>query len=169
MLEGASRRSARRSRVKRSHKGAVFLLVVGLLLFGGAAGAFGTYNYLTGANGTQTPVTISIPHGSTGGQIAQLLHDKGVIRSTLGFRLYLKLKHPSTAFLAGTYNMKTNMSVADALGALTGGPILAKGTPVTFPEGRTIQQTADRAQEKLGVSAAAIVKSTPMLAATARP
>jgi len=158
MLEGVSRRSARRSRVKRSHKGAVFLLVVGLLLFGGAAGAFGTYNYLTGANGTQTPVTITIPHGSSGDQIAQLLHDKDVIRSTLGFRLYLKLKHPPTGFLAGTYHMTTNMSVADALAALAGGPLLAKGTPVTFPEGRTIQQTADRAQEKLGVSAAAIVK-----------
>jgi UPF0755 protein len=158
MLEGASRRSARRQRVRRSHKGAVFLVVVGLLMFGGAAAAFGTYNYLTGANGTQTPVTITIPHGSTGDQIAQLLQAKGVIRSTLGFRLYLKVKHPPTAFLAGTYHMTTNMTVPDALAALTGGPLVAKGTPVTFPEGRTIQQIADVAHQKLGVSAAALVK-----------
>src|SRR5262249_17762998 len=118
---------------------------------GAVAGFSAYYAWGTGASGPQTKVLVTIPRGATGTQVAELLKDKGVIRSAFVFRVLIKLRHLSGIFKAGEYNLTTNMTVSDVIDALKQGPFV-ESVQVTFPEGLTIAQTAARAADALGLS-----------------
>ena len=151
MLETAPTRSGRRREGRERRRGLAILLVL-ILLFGGTVAGFSAYYaWGTGASGPQTKVVISIPRGATGTQVADLLKEKGVIRSAFVFRLLIKLRHLAGIFKAGEYNLTTNMAVSDVIDALKQGPFLESVT-VTFPEGLTMAQTGARAAEALGMS-----------------
>jgi UPF0755 protein len=97
---------------------------------------------------------IQIPAGASGSQVAELLKDKGIIRSATAFRLLAKFRHETGGFEAGTYtSLATNMTPEQALNALKadGQPLPKKTIKATFPEGLTVAQTAQDAQNDLGV------------------
>ncbi len=151
MLETLPRRADRKRRGRERRRGLIILLVL-ILLLGGLTAGFGAYYaWGTGASGPQTKIVVSVPRGATGAQVADLLKEKGVIRSAFVFRLLIKLRRLSGIFKAGEYNLTTNMSVSDVIDALKQGPFL-ESIQVTFPEGLTIAATAARAAEKLGLS-----------------
>jgi UPF0755 protein len=93
MLETAPTRSGRRREGRERGRGLAVLLLLILLLGGAVAGFSAFYAWGTGASGPQNKVVIDIPRGATGTQVADLLKEKGVIRSALVFRLLIKLRH----------------------------------------------------------------------------
>src|SRR5262245_46187649 len=133
MLETVPSRSGR-PRQKRERRRGLVILVVLILLFGGMVAGFSAYYaWGTGASGPQTKVVITIPRGATGTEVAELLKDKGVIRSAFVFRVLIKLRRLSSIFKAGEYNLTTNMTVSDVIDALKQGPFV-RSVQVTFPE-----------------------------------
>jgi len=157
MLETLSSRSERQG-PGRSRRGVVVLLVFLILLAGVAVGVGVFYNLATSASGPRTKVVVTIPHGASGTEVANILKANGVIRSAFMFRLLVRVRGLSGSFLAGQYNLTTNMSVSQVLDAFKKGPFLAS-IRVTFPEGLTISQVAAIAEAKLGISQAAFVKA----------
>jgi UPF0755 protein len=133
----------------------VFLMVLGLV-----AAPLGWFWRSVGAAGVQTPVTFTIPQGSTGNDVADLLEDKGIIRSAFAFRLLARLRGVALdSYEAGNYRLSTNMSAGEALDSLKKGPLIVHGIPVGFPEGYRVEQVADRVNEALGVRTRAFIKA----------
>jgi UPF0755 protein len=150
MVETQPRRAVRPHRRRR--RGLIILLSLILVLAGAAAAVGGYYAWAIGASGPKEPLTLTIPTGATGTEVAELLEEKGVIRSTLGFRLLARFRGFSAGFDAGKYHMSTNMTVEAVLDVLKAGPFV-ETVSATFPEGYTVRQMADRAADELGVSA----------------
>src|SRR4029453_811390 len=150
MVATLPRRSARPPKEHRL-RGIVILLVI-ILILGGILVAGGSYyNWATTASGPKTPITVEIPRGATGAEVAELLKEKDVIRSTFIFKLEARFRGFKGGFEAGRYtNLTTNMTISAVLDALKKGPAVESLT-VTFPEGLTIAGNAERAFQKLGI------------------
>jgi UPF0755 protein len=151
MVETLTRRSESPRRERR--RGLVILLSLLLLLaaIAGAAGAY--YNWATGASGPRGKVEVIIPTGATGAEVADLLAQRNVIRSTFAFNLIARLRGFGAGFQAGRYdNLTTNMTVNEVLDALGEGPVV-ETVSASFPEGYRLEEVADRAAKRLGISA----------------
>ncbi|HOW27480.1 MAG TPA: endolytic transglycosylase MltG [Elusimicrobiota bacterium] len=100
------------------------------------------------APGEKTPITVTIPEGSTATQIARLLREAGVIGSTRWFLFLVQLRKGSNRLHAGTYSFPPPHSAGKALAALKEGRTLT--ISVTIPEGYASWQIADKL-EKAGI------------------
>lgn len=87
------------------------------------------------------PVRITIKPGASTNDIAEILSDRGVVRSTLLFKLYVKKQRADSKLQSGDYHMRTGMSNEEALALLLKGPYI-KYYRVTIPEGLTVEETA---------------------------
>lgn len=68
------------------------------------------------------PVTVEIPPGSSGQDIAAILAAQGVIRSTLEFEVAVRNAEAAQRLQAGIYDMTTLMDPADVVAMLVVGP-----------------------------------------------
>jgi UPF0755 protein len=151
MVDTLQRRSARPPKEHRL-RGIVILLIIIAVLGGILAAAGKYYNWATTASGPKNPIVLEIPRGATGARVAELLKAKNVIRSTFVFKLEARFKGFKGGFEAGRYNnLTTNMSISEVLDALKKGPTVESLT-VTFLEGWTLNQMAQRASDKLGIA-----------------
>jgi peptidoglycan lytic transglycosylase G len=151
-------KSAARPPARRRRRGLIILLVFILLLAGAAAALGGYYTWAIGASGPQERITVVIPRGATGDEVAELLSEHEVIRSPLAFKVFSRFRGLSGGFQAGQYELTTNMTVEDVIEVLKEGPIV-ETVRVTFPEGLTVDQMARRAREGLGIKKSAFVKA----------
>lgn len=92
-------------------------------------------------------VRVVIPRGSSFGDIATLLQDRGVIANALAFRALARVERDDTSVRAGAYAFAPHATAAEILNQLlTGGAQVA--TWVTIPEGFTARQIAQRLQDE---------------------
>jgi len=159
MLDTLPPRTRRRQRKRHDRVRGVVWFLIFLVVLGVIAAPLGWFWRSVGAAGTQTPVEFSIPSGSTGNEVAELLEDRGIIRSAFAFRLLARLRGVSLDYEAGQYALKTNMSAGAALDALEVGPLVKPGISVGFPEGYRIEQIADRIHDVLGVGRKSFIKA----------
>ncbi len=115
-----------------------FLLVLVVL----AGGAFAFYRYSTGASGPSRPVAIEIPSGATASDVGRILEDAGVVRSDLAFRVAAGLEGVGASLQAGRYDLRTNMTVDQAIAVLGAGPLGEETVTVTIPEGLEVEEIA---------------------------
>jgi uncharacterized YceG family protein len=94
------------------------------------------------AGDAQRPVTVVVPNGSTAGEIADLLEQRGVIDSSFYFGLRARLDGKRDQLKAGTFALKHDMSYKAVLAALTANPKAAPVVHVAIPEGRSISEEA---------------------------
>lgn len=88
-------------------------------------------------------VTVTIPEGSSASQVAAQLREERVIRSSVWFKVVLKLTGTGKKIKPGEYTLRKNMSAEEALWRLvrSGGKNYIK---VVIPEGWRAEQIADR-------------------------
>lgn len=109
-----------------------------------AAGAGYLYLRSLGTFGTSEPgrpIKITVPEGASAIQIGQLLKSKGVIESTLAWRVALFLEGGGENIEAGNYNLFTGLTAPDALALISEGATV-DFTTVTFPEGSWLEDFA---------------------------
>jgi UPF0755 protein len=126
------------------------LLALLLVVVLGAGGAFAFYRYATGASGPSRPVAVEIPTGATASDVGQILERAGVVRSELAFRLVAGIEGVGSSLQAGRYDLRTNMTVGQALDALEAGPLVETVT-LTIPEGLEIKEVASTVAETLEI------------------
>lgn len=97
-----------------------------------------------------------IPPGSTAAQTAELLRDKGVLRSPFVFRVWAKMKRLDRDLKPGLYRFHRPSSVFEVLRKLSEGRTV--GVRVAVPEGFATWQIAER------LEAAGICKAEEFLA-----
>jgi UPF0755 protein len=123
----------------------LFLLIAILLLAGIAVFAVMLYQPFHGKG--YDAVVITIPPGSSTGEIGDLLADKDVVDSGFFFEIRARLGGDRGKLRAGTYTLKRSMPYGDALAALTAAPASAPTIDVTLPEGPSRKELASRVKE----------------------
>lgn len=95
-------------------------------------------DYLGIGFGRGKDVSLDIPYGSTGSQIAQKLEDCGAVKLPTVFRLYAKLKGYDSQFKYGLYNFNTEAGYEELAQMLINQGAKAETVRVTIPEGTGI-------------------------------
>lgn len=94
------------------------------------------YSSLSGTGTEEEKVTVEIPLGSGGNEIANILKENDIIKNVLAFKIYLKLNQ-ITLFQAGTYEFTKDMTVSEIIDALQTGKVSQKSyVKITFIEGK---------------------------------
>ena len=140
--------SRKRSPLRRVMLVVSALLVVVLIATG--LYAVNYYKWCQGASGPQVALGFSIPQGATGAEIVTSLNDQGVLRCNAIPRYIVKKE--GTTFLAGDYELSTNMTLDSAMEVLAKGPPAVPTVSMTVPEGWRLTQIAAEAAKTLGVS-----------------
>ena len=119
----------------------IIIILVALLIL--IIGAGLTYKLMfTKVSSNSDKIKIEIPLGTGTSTIADILKDNNIIRSKLGFKIYVKLNKIDT-FKAGTYDLRQDMSLKEITEALQSG-IVFDPNQITFTylEGKNMRWLA---------------------------
>lgn len=144
------------SRARRTTIVILCLVVLPLAVLGGAAMWFWWQVGACGGGGKT--VEVEIQRGWGVPRIADELHSRGMIGNSLVFNVYARL-NGDTKFEAGTYRLKSDMCVRDAVKLLNAGPVL-KYSEITIPPGLWMKEIAQRVGKLPGLDAAAFEEAT---------
>ncbi|GIN38596.1 MULTISPECIES: endolytic transglycosylase MltG [Heyndrickxia] len=117
----------------------VVLIVAGIALTG--------YLYIQSSlkpvsPGSKEMKKVEIPIGSSASSIGQILEKKGIIKSELIFKYYVKLNN-ETGFQAGTYDLSPSMTIDQIITNLKKGKVLKQAKlKFTIPEGLQLDEIA---------------------------
>ena len=116
----------------------LILIIVGVLIIAGGLGAiYLVPNTFAQDDGTQVLV---IEKGQTGTEIADMLYERGLIRSTQGFKLWLHLSGTNDKLQTGHYQIPNKVTVRELISLLQEGHV--ESIRVTIPEGYTVGDIA---------------------------
>ncbi len=116
----------------------LILIIVGVLIIAGGLGAiYLVPNTFAQNDGTQVLV---IEKGQTGTEIADMLYERGLIRSTQGFKLWLYLSGTNDKLQTGHYQIPNKVTVRELISLLQEGHV--ESIRVTIPEGYTVGDIA---------------------------
>ncbi len=97
-------------------------------------------------------VVVTIPDGSTGSQIAQLLIENHVISDENSFYQETQKQNADAKMKSGTYQFVTGATISEVVRQLVEGPN-AKEYQLKLAEGLTVAQTAAQVESQIGISA----------------
>jgi UPF0755 protein len=140
-------------RTRRDVRAAVAVAAL-LAVIGGIA--FGVWTTLYRAEAdvpSGRTVTITIPQGATGEQMAVMLAKAGVVANSTMFRVQASTLGATSDMKPGTYEMTTGSSYQRVIRMLQAGPQIEYVT-FTIPEGWGIPAIAARVEAKFGIPAA---------------
>jgi UPF0755 protein len=103
-------------------------------------------------------VLIAIPRGSNCKTVGTLLKEKGLIRNSLLFCLYVSLHGVEGKLQAGTYSFRVGTPLPQIAAAIVSGKVTPLAEHVTIPEGFTVDQIADLLQKNHIVQRAAFIR-----------
>ncbi|MGH9214364.1 MAG: endolytic transglycosylase MltG [Acidimicrobiales bacterium] len=122
---------------------AIALVVVALLFIGAVVGTgLWIRNKIDPGGPLGDVVTVEVVEGQSTSDIGQLLQDSDVITSSTVWTWYVRFKGGGDV-QAGTYDLRENMSMGEALTALQVDPIPEERS-VTIAEGLTVEQMVGR-------------------------
>jgi len=135
---------------RRGLAGLVVFLALLLLAGGLAFSASRYYSWCQGASGPRTPLTFTVPEGASGSEVADALHEQGVLRCGMVSGWLLREDGLEDRIRAATYQLTTNMTPHAAFLILSSPPPVLT-VRLTIPEGYRLTQIAERVQEELGI------------------
>ncbi len=121
-----------------------------LIAFGIIAVALlGIAHSMFAAVGRSGKVMVMIPKGSSASQVAEILAEKGIVRSAVGFKLLARVTGQSCCLKPGAYELDPSAGPRAALDKIARGDVSARW--ITIPEGYTLRQIGERIEaEKSG-------------------
>lgn len=124
----------------------IIIILVIAIAVGGAI--FFYNNSLKAVSNNSEKVVVEIQKGMASSQIADVLENKGIIKSALTFKIYTKLNKVS-GMQAGTYKLDKNMSVEEIIKAIQkGSDYYPDSLDITFLEGKNMRWIAKTIAEK---------------------
>jgi UPF0755 protein len=152
---------------------AAVVVIVSVVYLGGYV--YDAYFVAPGPAAQETVLVIE--PGDSVSEIARALEDGGVIKSALPFKLYVKWSGHSGDLQAGSFDLKTGMSYAAIVDAITSGG--AEEVQVTIPEGYTLKQIGETVRAAIpsiseeewdaAVGAGSPLASDPFIVAAGKP
>lgn len=129
----------------------VIIVIAAVVIIAAAGGIYmGSLNKAYQADSDRM-VIVEVPQGSSTSSIADILEEKGVIRSASRFKLKSRLSGNDGKYLAGVYELGSAMTPEEIMRKLMSGE--QEQTKLTIPEGYTLTQVAETV-EKAGLCTA---------------
>lgn len=126
----------------------VWLCMVLLVSFTVASYLITGANDLLAKGRTAGTTKVEVPENLTSAEeLAQILYQQGAIKKPEFFALYCGMKEDMKDFVAGTYQLNTNMDYEDIINTLQGGNDSSEVVTVTFPEGVNVLEVAQILEE----------------------
>lgn len=126
----------------------LFTIVIVLIVILGGAAVY-TYNQMQPVSTSSASVKVEIKSGAGTSKIADLLKQEGLIKNSLMFKVYLKMKSEGAKFQAGVYELSPGMTYDQIIGKLNSGDVVkADMVHFTIPEGYTLKQMADKLSQE---------------------
>ena len=130
-------------KVKYKNVVAAFFIFVFLLLMILVSCIWFYQSNLKAVSKESKKIELKVEKGSTYQSLSTILEEKGLIRSSLMYKIYIKFNHP-TSLQAGSYMLYQNMSVEEIISNLEKGsnynPDVIK---ITFKEGLVVPKVAE--------------------------
>lgn len=105
--------------------------------------------------GVGSEVEMSVPQGTSGGEIVEMLENRDVVKYPLLFKIYASVTGMDTKYKSGDFLINTGDSYKEILVILTGDSNSTKNkVKITIPEGFVVEEIA-AAMEKAGVTSKA--------------
>lgn len=123
---------------------AIFLIFTGYRFYAGSV-------YAPLSPGDSSRVIVTIESGASAGQVAEQLYEKGLIKSPLAFKFYVRQRQAAAQIKAGRFVLSPGQTLPAMLDALLAGG--SAELPVTLLEGWTAAQIAAHL-EKAGLGTA---------------
>jgi len=120
------------------------LIIAGLSVVLAVSGLF--YMSQPVAKSASLARTVIIPQGASTADIANTLHQQGIIRNPLMFRILTRMQKLDNKLQAGEYEVAPHMSMSEVLRKITSGETVSY--VFTIPEGFTVEQIANLLAEK---------------------
>lgn len=121
-----------------------------ILLIGTSLSLYAWYRLQLSAvsSNSQAETYFDISSNESGSSIVSRLESKGIIRSSLATKIYLRVTDLGNKLSPGTYRVRPNLTTPEVLELLTHGP---EDVKVTIPEGWRREQIAYRFESLLSV------------------
>ena len=120
------------------------LIILGILIIGIIIMYVSMF---TKVSSSDEEIGIAIPLGTGTNEIADILKENNIIRSKLGFKIYVKVNNIGH-FKAGEYNLKQNMSLKEITQSLQSGIVYDQNNiNFTYLEGKNIRWLAKKIAE----------------------
>lgn len=154
----APRKSSKKRKKKKhkKHKSAriygvlIMLTLILVISISLAVGIIQVGKDMLGIDGTQTLVVFNIPEGASTAEIADLLHEQGIIRIPKAFVYFSRLSKADASYVAGEHEVSSAMAYEAIINELTGQTAEAEEREVVdvmFPEGCTLYEAAAKLEE----------------------
>ena len=150
--QGTDVPAGRHRSVRRRGWGLSILLLLVVLIAAGGVAASRYYDWCRGASGPREPVTFEVERGTSGSEIVDSLHDRGVLRCALVSRWELRRRSLEDELRSGSFELTTNMKLDQVLVVLTTPPEKVPTVRLTIPEGYRLTQIAERVRQELKIS-----------------
>ena len=162
-VQPAYRRSQNSSRRSSSKKSSPAPVVIGIIAAVAVVALFAVFvvpsvvGMFTGESGRASvdagqEVSVSIPEGSGGDAIAQILSDAHVVEDPKEYYAAVKKLNADTQIKPGDYVFTTGQDPVEVVTQLVNGPN-ADGARLVIPEGLTVAQVAQLVEDAYGISA----------------
>ena len=148
------KRPKKRRKLKKKVKIIMFLIVIIFLV----TGLFMTYNYLLSSpNKDSKVIEFTVDEGSSVYLVGAKLKKENIIRSTLAYKIYVKLNKVNT-YKAGIYIIDKTYSTPDIVKLLSGEVYKKSGVTITFKEGENIRGIIKDITSKTNITESEILK-----------
>ncbi|MBR5773700.1 MAG: endolytic transglycosylase MltG [Clostridia bacterium] len=126
----------------------IIALAVAFAAIGLSLACFSVADDLLGMEKRTGTVVVDIPQGASVSEIGQILADKGVIKYPAVFKFYVGNRYSNTSFSSGQIAIDLSLASGyDNIVSEIKQPYLAETVRLSFPEGYTIQQIANKLEE----------------------
>ncbi|MEE0946748.1 MAG: endolytic transglycosylase MltG [Acutalibacteraceae bacterium] len=124
---------------QKKNRKALYIIVATAAAVIGIMVGFATF-ILCDMNGVflKTDKNITINKGTPASQVAEILENEGVIKGSLYFRIYSRIKGYDASFKYGVYDIPAKSSYEDIAQKLMTEGAVAESVKVTIPEGTSI-------------------------------
>ena len=119
----------------------------------------GCINDVLALKGDETPVEVTVQSGMTDAEVLDILKDEGLIQNKLFCKLFLSVFEQDGDYISGVYTLTEKMGVEKMLAIMKTDYTNSETISLTFPEGWTVQQMAEKLESN-GVCTASSFIST---------
>ena len=119
--------------------------------------AIGCINDVLGISDEDISIEVTIQQGMTDEEVIDLLAEKGLINNKMFCKIFIKIFEKDGPYISNTYTLSPQMGIEKMIAVMKTDYTLGEIVTLTFPEGWTIQQIAEKLESNDVCTASAFV------------